>query len=72
MNIEISNRKIGLDYILLIAEMGINHEGSLKPFQMVDAAHKSGRISKHQTHVIEDEMSAEAKKISGEFRCLHT
>ena len=66
MNIEISNRKIGPDYDpLIIAEMGINHEGSLETaFQMVDAAHKSGaEIIKHQTHVIEDEMSAEAKKV---------
>ena len=66
MNIEISNRKIGPNYDpLIIAEMGINHEGSLETaFQMVDAAYKSGaEIVKHQTHVIEDEMSAEAKKV---------
>lgn len=66
MNIKISNRKIGLDYDpLVIAEIGINHEGSLKTaFEMVDAAHKSGaEIIKHQTHVVDDEMSAEAKKV---------
>ncbi len=66
MNIKINNRKIGLDYDpLVIAEMGINHEGSLKTaFEMVDAAHKSGaEIIKHQTHVVDDEMSAEAKKV---------
>lgn len=66
MNIEIGNRKIGPNYDpLVIVEIGINHEGSLKTaFQMVDAAHKSGaEIIKHQTHVIEDEMSSEAKKV---------
>ena len=50
---------------LVIAEMGINHEGSLKAaFEMVDAAHEAGaEIIKHQTHVVEDEMSKEAKNI---------
>lgn len=50
---------------LVIAEIGINHEGILETaFEMVDAAHKAGaEIVKHQTHVIEDEMSKEAKKV---------
>ncbi|MBU0923697.1 N-acetylneuraminate synthase family protein [bacterium] len=64
--IVIENRKIGLDYPpLVIVEIGINHEGSLKTaFEMVDAAWKSGaEIIKHQTHVVEDEMSKEAKKV---------
>ena len=64
--IEIENRKIGLDYDpLVIVEIGINHEGSLKTaFEMVDAAWKSGaEMVKHQTHVVEDEMSKEAKKV---------
>ncbi len=64
--IEISCRKIGLDYDpLVIAEIGINHEGSLKTaFEMVDAAVKAGaEIIKHQTHIVEDEMSHEAKEI---------
>jgi len=64
--IEIENRKIGLDYSpLVIVEIGINHEGSLKTaFKMVDAAHKSGaEVIKHQTHIVEDEMSNEAKKV---------
>ena len=64
--ITISNRKIGVDYPpLVIAEIGINHEGSLETaFNMVDAAHKAGaEIIKHQTHVVEDEMSIEAKKV---------
>lgn len=63
---EISGRKIGLDYTpLVIAEIGINHEGSLKvAFEMVDAAIESGvEVIKHQTHVVEDEMSSEAKGI---------
>jgi len=61
---EISGRKVGLDYApLVIAEIGINHEGSLKTaFEMVDAAVEGGaEIIKHQTHVVEDEMSCEAK-----------
>lgn len=64
--IEISQRKIGEDYQpIVIAEIGINHEGSLQTaFEMVDAAHRAGaEIVKHQTHVVEDEMSKEAKKV---------
>jgi len=63
--LNINGRKIGKDYPpVVIAEIGINHEGSLETAkQMVDAAHHAGaEIIKHQTHVIEDEMSAEAKK----------
>ena len=50
---------------VLIAELGINHNGSLDTaFKMVDAAIESGiEIIKHQTHVVEDEMSQEAKKV---------
>ncbi|NQY23161.1 MAG: N-acetylneuraminate synthase family protein [Campylobacteraceae bacterium] len=62
----IENRKIGLNYSpLVIVEIGINHEGSLETaFEMVDAAWKSGaEVIKHQTHVVEDEMSKEAKNI---------
>jgi len=64
--IQIQNRKIGLDYPpLVIVEIGINHEGSLETaFEMVDAAWKTGaEVIKHQTHVVEDEMSKEAKKV---------
>lgn len=63
---EISGRKVGLDYApLVIAEIGINHEGSLKTaFEIVDAAIEGGaEVIKHQTHVVEDEMSGEAKKV---------
>lgn len=64
--IEIENRKIGLDYPpLVIAEIGINHNGSLKVAkEMVDAAYEAGcEIIKHQTHVIDDEMSHAAKSV---------
>lgn len=63
---EIENRKIGLNYPpLVIVEIGINHEGSLKTaFEMVDAAWKAGaEVIKHQTHVVEDEMSKAAKNV---------
>jgi N-acetylneuraminate synthase len=61
---EIEGRKIGLDYPpLVIAEIGINHEGSLDVAkQMVDAAARAGvEVVKHQTHIVEDEMSSAAK-----------
>lgn len=50
---------------LIIAEMGINHNGSLETaFEMVDAAHQAGaEVIKHQTHVVEDEMSQSAKDV---------
>ncbi len=63
---KISNRMIGDDHPpVVIAEIGINHEGSLKTaIQMADAAIGAGaEIIKHQTHVVEDEMSEEAKSI---------
>jgi len=64
--IEIQNRKIGLDYPpLVLAEIGINHEGSLKVAkEMVDAAARAGvEVVKHQTHIVEDEMSKAAKSV---------
>lgn len=50
---------------LIICEIGINHEGSLQTaFEMVDAAHIAGaEVIKHQTHIVEDEMSDEAKSV---------
>jgi len=63
---KICNRNIGKNYPpLVIVEIGINHEGSLETaFRMVDAAHTAGaEMIKHQTHVVEDEMSSEAKKV---------
>lgn len=64
--IEIAGRKIGPDYPpLVIAEIGINHEGSLAVAkEMVDAAHRAGvEVVKHQTHIVSDEMSGAAKKV---------
>jgi N-acetylneuraminate synthase len=64
--IEIAGRKIGLDFPpLIIAEIGINHAGSLQVAKaMVDAAHRVGvEIIKHQTHIVEDEMSSAAKNV---------
>lgn len=62
----IDDRKIGPGYPpLVIAEIGINHEGSLEVAkQMVDAAAKAGaEVIKHQTHIVEDEMADAAKKV---------
>lgn len=58
-NIEISDKVPAL----VIPEIGINHNGSLKSAkEMVDAAHRAGaRLIKHQTHVCSDEMSDAAK-----------
>lgn len=64
--IKIQNRLIGLDYPpVVIAEIGINHGGALEEAKkIVDSAHNVGcEIIKHQTHIVEDEMSDEAKKI---------
>ena len=64
--IQIENRKIGRDYPpLVIAEIGINHEGSLEVAkELVDAAYRAGvEVVKHQTHIVEDEMSGAAKKV---------
>ena len=64
--IEIAGRKIGAEYPpVVIAEIGINHEGSLVVAkEMVDAAFRAGvEIVKHQTHIVEDEMSGAAKNV---------
>ncbi len=63
---DIAGRPVGLAHPpLVIAEIGINHEGSLAAaFEMVDAAAAAGaEIVKHQTHVVEDEMTAAAKSV---------
>lgn len=65
-SVKIGNIVIGeSERPLVIPEMGINHEGSLETAkEMVDAAHRAGaRIIKHQTHIVEDEMSGAAKKV---------
>lgn len=62
----IKGRHIGPDYPpVVIAEIGINHEGCLQTaIAMADAAIDAGaEIIKHQTHIVEDEMSEEAKLV---------
>jgi len=64
--IHIQGRPIGDGHPpVAIAEIGINHAGSLDlAIHMVDAAVNVGaEIIKHQTHIIEDEMSDEAKLV---------
>jgi N-acetylneuraminate synthase len=64
--LNIAGRLIGYKYPpIVIAEIGINHEGSLDAaIVMADAAIDAGaEIIKHQTHIIEDEMSEEAKSV---------
>ncbi len=63
---KICDREIGPNSApLVIVEIGINHEGSLgTALEMVDAAALSGaEVIKHQTHIVEDEMSGEARKV---------
>jgi N-acetylneuraminate synthase len=63
---KIKNRIIGNHYPpLIIAEIGINHEGKLGiAKEMVDAAYNAGaEMIKHQTHVVDDEMSKSAKAV---------
>ena len=63
---QIAGRWIGDNHPpVVIVEIGINHEGSLPlAISMVDAAIDAGaEIIKHQTHIIEDEMSDEAKSV---------
>lgn len=63
---EIGDIRIGIDEEpLVIPEIGINHEGSLEVAKlMVDAAFRAGaKLIKHQTHVVDDEMSHAAKNV---------
>lgn len=63
---KIAERNIGPDYPpLVIAEIGINHGGDLNVAkEMVRLAAGSGcEMVKHQTHIVEDEMTEEAKSI---------
>ena len=64
--IDINGRKIGPNHPpVVIAEIGINHNGSLQEaLKIADAAINAGaEIIKHQTHIISDEMSEEAKHV---------
>jgi N-acetylneuraminate synthase len=63
---KIAGRKIGPDHPpLVIAEIGINHGGDLGVAkEMVRLAAGAGcEMIKHQTHIIADEMTDEAKQI---------
>ncbi|MFC3847141.1 N-acetylneuraminate synthase family protein [Helicobacter baculiformis] len=62
----LGTREIGIEHPpLVVAEMGINHGGSLEVAKlMADAARRAGiEVLKHQTHIIDDEMSSLAKTI---------
>ena len=64
--ISIGGRPVGPAHVpLVVAEIGINHEGDLNvAFEMVDAAKRAGvEVVKHQTHVVDDEMSGAAKTV---------
>ena len=57
--LKLGNRRVGTDQPpLVIAEIGINHEGDIhKAMRMVDDAARAGcECVKFQSHVIEDEM----------------
>lgn len=63
---DIAGRKIGPNHPpLVIAEIGINHGGDLDVAKnMVRLAAGSGcEMIKHQTHIVSDEMTEEAKQI---------
>ena len=61
----IDDIKVGSEVPLVIPEIGINHEGDLSVAkEMVLSAHRAGAaLIKHQTHVVNDEMSHAAKKV---------
>lgn len=64
--LQIGPRLVGSNWEpLIIAELGINHGGSLSCAKhMVDLAARSGcECIKHQTHFVNDEMTEEAKDI---------
>lgn len=63
---KIGNRWVGENHPpLVIAEMGINHGGNLGlAIEIADTAIAAGaEVIKHQTHIVEDEMSDEAKSV---------
>ena len=66
MGIQIGSRIVGSgERPLIIAEIGINHGGSLSEAKkIVDAAAKVGvEVVKHQTHIAGEEMSSLAKTV---------
>lgn len=64
-NFYIGKIEIGGKTPLVIPEIGINHNGDLSVAkEMVYSAYKAGaKIVKHQTHIVEDEMSKAAKQV---------
>ena len=63
---KLGNRMVGYQHPpLVIAEIGINHNGSLdSAISLADDAIDSGiEVIKHQTHVVEDEMTSEARSV---------
>ncbi|MEM9513432.1 MAG: N-acetylneuraminate synthase family protein [Actinomycetota bacterium] len=63
---QINEREVGPNAPpLVVAEIGINHGGSLDVAKaMVDAAASSGcEMVKHQTHFVDDEMTPEAQAV---------
>ncbi len=63
---KLGNRTVGPNHPpLVIAEIGINHNGSLEnAISLADNAINAGiEVIKHQTHVVEDEMTSEAKSV---------
>ena len=65
-NIKIGNILIGDKHPpVIIVELGINHNGNLDiAIDIADKAIQAGaEIIKHQTHIVDDEMSEEAKKV---------
>ena len=66
LSVKINNLKISYNNKpVLIAEIGINHQGSLNTAKLMArlAVENGVDIVKHQTHFIEDEMSLEAQNI---------
>jgi N-acetylneuraminate synthase len=64
--LRIAGRVIGDNHPpVVIAEIGINHEGSLDTAIAIanEAIDSGAEIVKHQTHIVEDEMSMEAKLV---------
>lgn len=63
--LKIKNLIIDSKNPLVVPEIGINHNGSLTVAkEMVLAAYRAGaKIVKHQTHIVEDEMSHQAQKV---------
>lgn len=62
---KIGNIEISSNSPLIIPEIGINHGGDLKVAKLMleSAARAGAKIVKHQTHIVQDEMSHEATKV---------